>query len=294
VKVLQSGQAPLKKIIFDSADNYSYHTVSMYSAEQAALIVCASSQIGCTEDCSFCATGSFPFIRNLNVDEMKQQYLLGLESMSSYTETNNLDLLCIILEGMGEASHNIDNSLRAFGYVFADLSDRFDRIVFRISSAGNINFIKKFRRFIASNSDILDHVSFQVQLSLHSPFEHERSWLMPSVSKKNRLQDILREFHLLSEFLGNTLVCNYMLLNFPQGGCNYTDRHLHEIVKLLDPQRVEIKLTTYSETNRGFSSPDESTFDTIKAFFIRSSFQTKVRTLIGNDIRGACGMLHYE
>jgi 23S rRNA (adenine2503-C2)-methyltransferase len=293
MKIIQSKQAPLKKITFPTPDHHSYHTISICSFEDKALIICVSTQVGCKEDCSFCATGSSPFIRNLTIEEMEQQYLLGFTNMTDYEEITKYDLLCIILEGMGEASHNINNTLNAFKNVYAGFSNLFGRIAFRISSAGNIDFVMQYKSFIKKYQNILNRVTFQAQLSLHSPFEHERRWLMPSVSKRNRLIDTIREFHQLSDFLDSTLVCNYMLLDFPQGGCNYTDRHLHEIMSLLNHKRVEIKLTTYSETDRGFSSPDEAKFEEVKAFFLKSGFKTKVKKLLGNDICGACGMLHH-
>jgi adenine C2-methylase RlmN of 23S rRNA A2503 and tRNA A37 len=233
-------------------------------------------------------------VRNLSCEEMKYQYIFGMEYMNAYFKGPRPRLLCIILEGMGEASHNIENCLEAFKGSYHQLTRNFDRIVFRISSAGNIDFIDRFGQFVSKHLNVLERASFQCQLSLHSPFEWERRWLMPSISKKNSLKDIMKEFNLLSGFLANDLICNYMLMNFPQGGCNYTDCHLREMTKLLDQKRIELKLTPYSETEKGFSSPDRSKFAIVQEFFAKRGFRAKVKSLIGNDIRSACGMLHYE
>ncbi|HEV3038961.1 MAG TPA: hypothetical protein VHA33_14380 [Candidatus Angelobacter sp.] len=250
-----------------------------------------STQVGCTEDCSFCATGRFGFQRNLTAGEMERQYLLAL---TDYPAGHLCTTLCILTEGMGEVSHNIDNALKALQAAYPLLARKFQRIVFRISSAGNTRFIGRYMEHVARNGPALPKVEHHVQLSLHTPFEAERRELMSSISRREALSSIVSEFSRLGAFLRRVVVCNYMLLDLPEGRCNYTQRHLDELVRLLAPESFEIKLTRVVDTGSGLGSPDASVFQTVRQFLASHGFRVKVRDLMGSEIRAACGMLHYD
>ena len=290
----ESRQDSLKKIVFSRESNQCYYTVSFYDEEDNSVNICASTQIGCVEKCSFCATADHPFIGNLTVNEMVEQYKLGVNCLEDYRKEKNSRLLYIILEGMGEPSYNINNCLSAFSRVHPDLSEDFDRMVFRVSTIGNPKLISPYKKYIQNNSKILSNVQYQFQLSLHTPLDREREILIPIISRKHRIKEIFSSFYDLSDFFGLKLKCNYLLLNFPWGENNYSYEHLDELVRIIEPEKTRIKLTQYSETDKGFSSPDLVIYEQVKEFLESHGIQTKIRRLLGNDLNAACGMLHYE
>jgi len=294
IKLIRSKQSPLIKIISEDPGGSLFHTVSMYDPKQDALITCASTQIGCVEDCTFCATGAFPFIRNLTIEEMKHQYTLGIGCLKKFQLKNHPAALCILLEGMGEPTYNIKNSLIAFKEIYPDILYKFNRIIFRISTSGNIGFITELKEIIRDNPEFVTNNYLQMQLSLHSPFDRERRWLMPSASANHSIKEILSGLYPLCDLLGSKLICNYMLLDFPVDGCNYSIDHLNEIIRLLDNKKVEIKLTTYSETSKNFISPAPYIFEDIKSYFVEYGYKIKIKTLLGKDVQASCGMLHYQ
>lgn len=291
--VLQSKETSLRKIIFQQEDGPNYYSILFNYPNDNSTILCASSQIGCVEDCTFCATGKYPFIKNLSIEQMKKQYRLVIEQ-NKINSLANRESLYLIIEGMGEPSYNLDTCLTAFSETYSKLAKRFKQIAFRISTIGNPNLIEKYMVFINEHSEVMRKVKFQIQISLHTPFDGERKYLMPSVSKKYPLQEVIKNFYLLSDFLGNKLKFNYILLNYPNGRCNYSEIHLEELVKILDPAKTRIKLSNYSDTKCSFSSPEDNVYIKVKTFLEQRGIQTHIRKIVGQDLNAACGMLHYQ
>jgi 23S rRNA (adenine2503-C2)-methyltransferase len=281
-----------RKVTFIDGAERMHHAVLFNYPDVDSVVACVSTQVGCAEDCSFCATGRFRFLRNLTAGEMERQYLLALTE--DYPAGHRCTTLCILTEGMGEVSHNIDNTLQALRAAYPLLARQFQRIVFRVSSAGNTQFIGRYMEHVARHSPALPKVEHHAQLSLHTPFEAERRELMPSVSRRETLSSIVSEFSRLGAFLRRVVVCNYMLLDLPEERCNYTQRHLDEMVRLLDPESFEIKLTRVVDTGSGLRSPDAPVFEAVRLFLACHGFKVKVRELMGSGIRAACGMLHYD
>ena len=71
---------------------------------------CVSSQVGCSLDCTFCATSSLKRIRNLNADEIYDQVILMSQQSKNYF---NRPLSNIVFMGMGEPLLNYNNVLTA-------------------------------------------------------------------------------------------------------------------------------------------------------------------------------------
>ena len=71
---------------------------------------CVSSQVGCSLDCSFCATARLKKMRNLNPDEIFDQVsAINQESLLYY----NHKLSNIVFMGMGEPLMNYNNVLKS-------------------------------------------------------------------------------------------------------------------------------------------------------------------------------------
>ena len=78
--------------IFQTIDNKLIESVSM--VENSRHTLCISSQIGCSVDCSFCATGKMGFKQNLSTGEIVDQ-LLFIKNHIKTPITN------IVFMGMG-------------------------------------------------------------------------------------------------------------------------------------------------------------------------------------------------
>lgn len=292
-QISESKDASLKKIHFGN-ELQNYYSVLFYDKKANSIVLCASSQIGCPERCLFCATADSKFIRNLTKEEIVQQYSEGLSSMQDYIKEHNPKLFYVIMEGMGEPSRNLTNCLEGFGESKKEILKQFDRINYRITTVGNPEMVKPYKEFISSQTDSGEKVKFQIQLSLHSPFDSERRYLMPAVSKKHELKEIVPPFVSLANFLKEPFRVNYLLLDFPNGGSNYSKAHLEELLKILPAESSKLKLTKYSETNKGFRSPGDEVYLEAKEFLEKRGIHTVIKELLGKDVNAACGMLNYQ
>jgi len=293
-KIISSKVDPLRKINFKDNFGKQYYTVSFYDKADNSVNLCVSSQIGCVEKCAFCATGDAPFIRNLTQAEMEEQYTEGIKVLSDFSTENHPRTLYIILEGMGEASYNLANCLSGFSSFFESSANEFDKIAFRVSTAGNVSLIAPYKQFITRESPKMPNVQFQFQVSLHTPFDEERRFLVPRFGIDYPIGEMIPQFKKFADFLKSPLKFNYMLLRYPDGRINYSQKHLEKLVSISAPLNARVKLTKYSDTGKGFLSPSGEVYEDIRIFLETNGVKTSIRPLFGLDINAACGMLDYR
>lgn len=289
-KILKSRKDSLVKLCY--TDWWlGYACVVFLDNRDGTPTICASSQMWCNEACLFCMTGSKALKKNLTKEQIYQQFLDSLDILlQSWAKQEKL---YVIMEWMGEAYYNLDNVFSAFVDFLQVIHREYKLIVFSISTVGNIWLIEPYIDFVKIHQNDFYNVKYQFQLSLHTPFDLERKKIMPVVAKKYSIAMILEAFYGLADFLSIPLKCNYLLLNYPWWGSNYTSFHLEELSKILDHNKTKIKLTKYSETWMGFSSPDTLVFEKFQLDLQKSGLSVWIRDILGEDLGAACGMLDY-
>ena len=72
--------------------------------------LCVSSQVGCTLNCRFCATGTMQLVRNLEPAEIVGQVMLARDALGEWpSQPEGRMLTNIVMMGMGEPLYNFDN-----------------------------------------------------------------------------------------------------------------------------------------------------------------------------------------
>src|SRR5713101_1602509 len=84
------------KTLFELDGGHTVEAVVMRYSDRATL--CISSQAGCPVGCPFCATGKFPFGRNLAAHEIEEQAVDAARLLS----TEGRRLSHVVFMGMGE------------------------------------------------------------------------------------------------------------------------------------------------------------------------------------------------
>ena len=90
-----------KKYYFKADDEKKEHVEAcLLNLPNYGYIICISSQIGCSQQCGFCASGCKPFIRNLSSLEMEEQVELIVNDNPSLYK-NNLErmIYCTFQKG---------------------------------------------------------------------------------------------------------------------------------------------------------------------------------------------------
>src|SRR5690554_6577078 len=128
---------------------------------------CVSSQVGCSLDCSFCATARLKRMRNLNPDEIYDQVVaIDKESRLYY----NKPLSNIVFMGMGEPLMNYNNVLKAIDKITSPEGLHMSSKRITISTSG----IPKMIKMLAD-----EEVQFGLAVSLHSAIQETREKIMP-------------------------------------------------------------------------------------------------------------------
>ncbi len=98
-----------RKLVLESGDGARIESVLI--PEERRQTICVSSQVGCSLDCSFCATGRLGFGRNLEPGEMVEQALHARELLGEGDA--HAELTNVVFMGMGEPLLNLRNVIQA-------------------------------------------------------------------------------------------------------------------------------------------------------------------------------------
>src|SRR5438094_5766237 len=146
------------KTLFRTADGHPVEAVLMrYQDGRRSL--CLSSQSGCPLTCTFCATGTMAFGRNLSRSEILDQAL----HFRRLAEVNHA-----VFMGMGEPMLNLDEVLAAARRL-PDLG-----ITHRRTTISTVGWLPGLERFVDEVAEPI-----RLALSLHAPDDELRSRTMP-------------------------------------------------------------------------------------------------------------------
>lgn len=232
--------------------------------------VCVSSQAGCTRRCTFCATASLPFGRNLTAAEILTQYLVARRLAASDQPARNL-----VFMGMGEPMDNLEPVIEAVDLLSQRPYPALSPAHITVSTAGVIPGMRRF----------LQRSAAQLALSLNATTDEVRSALMPH----NRIWPIRAVLDTVREHLGNRLLfVEYVLF----AGINDTIADADRLVELLEGIRARINLIPFNPS--GHSSHQAPPEDALRAFrqrIARSGLRCLIRGPRGREIDAACGQL---
>jgi len=261
------------KIAFRLFDNSLIEGVIIPSSDRAT--ACISSQVGCALQCSFCATGTLGFKRNLTAAEIYDQTVI-LNQLA--TETFGYGLSNIVMMGMGEPLQNYKNVMEAITHITSPDGMGMSPQRLTLSTAGLAPQIKQLAD---------DGFKCNLAISLHSADEAIRSRLM--MINNAHLLDSLREaIHYFSQKTGSRVTMEYLILN------NINDS-IDDAQKLAIFCRAfpsKINIIEYNQTdNSPFKSTTPERLKEFVSFLESKNMIVNVRASKGKDIDAACGQL---
>src|SRR6202050_3176820 len=177
------------KALFATVDGRPLEAVLMRFRDGRRSI-CVSSQSGCPLTCTFCATGTMSFARNLTASEIVDQVL-------HFRRIEAVDH-CVFM-GMGEPMMNLDNVLAACERL-PDIGITHRRIT--ISTVGWIPGIERLTE---------QPMPIRLAFSLHAADEALRSELMP-VNDKYPLGDVIDACRAFYERRRRRVFIEYVML----------------------------------------------------------------------------------
>jgi 23S rRNA (adenine2503-C2)-methyltransferase len=244
--------------------------------------ICVSSQSGCPLTCTFCATGSMRFGRNLTASEILDQAL-------HFRRIEPIDH-CVFM-GMGEPMLNLDAVLAACERL-PDIG-----ITNRRTTISTVGWIPGIERLADCGMPV------RLALSLHAAEDALRSELMP-VNERYPLADVIEAARAFYARRRRRVFIEYVMLagvndRYEQAlalarllaaptagaarGCGATELHGAPMFK--------VNLIPYNPSGTPFEGSGRQSIAAFQAALAERGIDATVRLTRGRDIAAACGQL---
>jgi 23S rRNA (adenine2503-C2)-methyltransferase len=256
-----------KKYLFRLADGQGIETV-LIPMEGGRTTLCVSTQAGCAMQCAFCLTGTFGLQRNLEPAEIVNQVC----AVRGEHAVDN-----IVMMGMGEPLHNLDNVVTALQILYDDNGFGYGARKVTLSTCGLVPEIRELGR----------RVKVGLAVSLNATTDAVRDELMP-INRRYPLSELIaacREYPLHSR---QRITFEYILIS----GVNDSPADAKRLVRLLHGIKGKINLIAYNEhPGSTFKAPSEEAISAFQAYLLDRGLIAIRRASKGRDISAACGQL---
>ena len=251
------------KALFHTHDNRPVEAVLMrYRSGRRS--ICVSSQSGCPLTCTFCATGTMKFGRNLTASEILDQVL-------HFRRIEPVDHL--VFMGMGEPMMNLDSVLAA-ARKLPDVG-----ITHRRTTISTVGWVPGIRALAETDMPI------RLAFSLHAPDDELRSQIMP-INDRHPIATVLDACAAYYARRKRRVFIEYVML----AGVNDTYRQAVALAELLDPRIYKVNLIPYNPTGM-YDGSSPGAIAAFKAVLEEHGVRATVRLTRGRDIDAACGQL---
>jgi len=282
-----------RKWLMRLADGNGIEVVLIPEEDRATL--CISSQVGCSLNCSFCATARQGFNRNLNAGEIVGQVWVAWQQLAqelaqkpgaksqnvqSYAQEGQAPrpITNIVLMGMGEPLLNYDEVTRAIRIMLDDFGFGLSRRRITLSTAGVVPGMNK----------LSEELRVSLAVSLHATDDALRDELVP-LNKKYPIEVLLQACR---EYVGDhareRITFEYLMLD----GINDSDRQAHALADLLRDIQAKVNLIPFNPVeNVPYRRSSRRRVDAFRDILMRRGVITVTRKTRGDDIDAACGQL---
>jgi 23S rRNA (adenine2503-C2)-methyltransferase len=236
---------------------------------------CVSSQVGCSLDCTFCATAKLKRMRNLNPDEIYDQVVAIDRESRLYHEK---PLSNIVFMGMGEPLMNYKNVLESIEKITSDEGLGMSPKRITVSTSGVPKMIKKLAD---------DEVKFHLAVSLHSAIQETREQIMP-FAKNFTLEDLRESLEYWYEKTNRKITYEYIV--WKDINDKWVD--IEALVTFCKYVPCKVNIIEYNPIDDGhFQQASSTAVDDYIEALEHNRIPVTVRRSRGKDIDAACGQL---
>jgi 23S rRNA (adenine2503-C2)-methyltransferase len=273
VALSQADGALTTKTLFELDGGHSVESVVMRYTARSTL--CISSQAGCPIGCPFCATGKFPFGRNLKSYEIVEQAVDAARVLAAEGKR----LSHVVFMGMGEPMANyaavVESVRRMSDPELLGISPR--RIV--ISTSGIIPRIEQ----LADES-----LAVTLAISLHAARDELRDVLVP-INRKYPVDNLVGAAQAYAVKTGRRVSYEWVML----AGVNDTERDAKELGRLLRRKLAHVNLIPFNPVeDTPYRAPERSAIRRFKELVEGQGLTVTLRDTRGREADAACGQLH--
>ena len=263
------------KLLFETNDGKNIETVIL-RIETGRTSICLSSQVGCTEQCRFCATGEMGFFRNLKYEEIIDQ----LVQASRILVEEERKIRNIVFMGMGEPLRNYENLSLTLDMFLNGRTFQFAHKFITVSSLGLPELIIKF----AKNYPLVG-----IALSVNASNDESRSSIMP-INEKYSMAELRSMIEELETIRDSGVMIEYIMFE----GINDSLKNAAELAEFLKDLDVHINLIPYNpdySLDKTFTPSSKKTVEAFQTLLKSEGYKVTKRFSLGQDIAAACGQL---
>jgi 23S rRNA (adenine2503-C2)-methyltransferase len=269
----QADGALTTKTLFELDGGHSVEAVVMRYTARSTL--CISSQAGCPIGCPFCATGKFPFGRNLKSYEIVEQAVDAARVLA----VEGRRLSHVVFMGMGEPMANyaavVESVRRLSDPELLGISPR--RIV--VSTSGLIPRIEQLAE---------ESLAVTLAISLHAARDELRDVLVP-INRKYPVDNLVGAAQAYALKTGRRVSYEWVML----AGVNDTDRDAKELGRLLRRKLAHVNLIPFNPVEHTpYRAPERAAIRRFKELVEAQGLTVTLRDTRGREAEAACGQLH--
>ncbi|GAC1678068.1 MAG: 23S rRNA (adenine(2503)-C(2))-methyltransferase RlmN [Candidatus Dormibacteraceae bacterium] len=273
VAVSQADTSLTTKTLFELDGGHTVEAVVMRYPDRSTL--CISSQAGCPIGCPFCATGKFPFGRNLATHEIVEQAVDAARILAP----EGRRLSHVVFMGMGEPMANyaavVESVRRISDPELLGVSPR--RIV--VSTSGLIPRIVQLAE---------ERLPVTLAISLHAARDELRDVLVP-INKKYPVKDLVDAAQAYGAKSGRRVSYEWVML----ADVNDTERDAKELGSLLRKKLAHVNLIPFNPVDdTPYRAPERAAIRRFKEMVEANGLNVTVRDTRGREADAACGQLH--
>ncbi len=252
---------------------------TVYIPEKKRGTLCISSQIGCSLNCSFCATGAQGFNRHLTTAEIIGQVWVAAQELGQ--SSKNRRITNVVLMGMGEPLANYKRVLPALKIMLDDFGFGLASRRVTVSTSGMVPMIYQLKQ----------DIDVSLAVSLHSPYDLLRNTLVP-LNKKYNIETLLTAcIDYVKDKKKAKITFEYTLIK----DINDKPEQARALVKILAKVPCKINLIPFNPfAGNSYERSLPESIERFQNICEKSRIVTTVRKTRGDDIDAACGQLAGE
>lgn len=257
------------KYLWELMDGNAVETVVM--KYEHGNTVCISSQVGCRQGCTFCASTIGGLVRDLTASEMLDEVLFS--QIDSGERISN-----IVIMGIGEPLDNYDNVVRFLRLVNHPDGMNIGMRHISLSTCGILDGIDRLAE---------EDLQITLAVSLHAPDDETRSRLMPA-NKKCGVKELVAACVRYYDKTGRRISFEYSMID----GVNDSAAQARMLAELAGEVGAHVNLIPLNHVEERPYGP--STKENMKAFcriLDGRGVNYTIRRKLGGDVDASCGQL---
>ncbi len=252
---------------------------SVLIPEEDRITLCVSSQVGCAMSCAFCLTGDLGLKRHMKPSEIAMQPLQVQADIEAFGGPfyEGKRISNIVMMGMGEPLHNLENVIAALKICMDDDGMNFSHRKITVSTVGLVPRLAELAAALPVN----------LAVSLNATTEEQRRQIMP-ITRKHSMAELLDACRNYPLPRTKRITFEYVMFE----GFNDTLDDAERLVGLLEGIPSKVNLIPYNENpSRELRRPARDVVWAFKKFLMARGVNCSIRATRGIDISAACGQL---